>query len=127
MSTRLSLSPNPAECFLVGRNVARVSLVWWADGEPVFVSSASSAARTVVAVWPTDSRGSLRSRDLASVEILDWWLLKRDFERIRELVAAGWDLAKHDLYVCERFVGPCQETLRAQLDGDPRVGRGIKR
>jgi hypothetical protein len=125
---RISLQVAPPTFRVAPGHAARISLAWWDDSEPegrrdpVLVASPGYAARTLVIVWPTDSRGYVHADRVrrGEVEVLPWDLTDEDLERLRER-ARFWPLDLHDLLVWQDKIAPCPETLRSES-----LGIGLK-
>lgn len=111
--------------------IARVTLAWWEDGEPVLVSSLSGAARTLVVVWPSDAKGhmDLPATYAGGARVLPWDLSPQHLEDLRTF-SQSWPLQQHDLYVWATKLGPCMHTNRGTLywaGVDERIQAEIER
>lgn len=134
---RISLHAPPPGFHVLPGQTARISLAWWdpaepeGQREPVLVVSPTGAARTLVVVWPTDSRGYVRADRVrrGEVEVLPWDLTEAELEQLRER-ARLWPLDRHDFRVREGAIVPCPETLRTADLGiglDVRIAAAISK
>jgi hypothetical protein len=116
---RVPLFAPPAVLDVEAAGIARVSLAWWDDAGPVLVDRGAGPC-TVVAVWPTDRRGYIDAPAVRRGEVLvmRWDPSAVHLQRLRAVIAAGWDLRRHDLFIHPGGLGPARESLLAALGLD---------
>lgn len=119
---RIRLTHPPAT-FIPTDRLARISLAWWDPSEPegrrepVLVQG-PHGPRTVVVVWPVDSRGRLdvEAVQRGDVQVLPWDVSPVLLEELQRL-AREWELDRVDLFVTETTLGPAPLCLRVELSG----------